>query len=73
MLPFLWRANRGYWLNPGDNPYLRWRVETYWGIPASEMTSSELRRFLWQHRRELLRFLRWARRMRALPRNARDR
>jgi hypothetical protein len=66
MLRFLWLANRGYWARPGDNPYLRWRIETYWGISASQMNAGEVRRFLWQHRRELWRFLRWAARMNAL-------
>ncbi len=34
MLRFLWRATRGYRLRPWRSPYLRWRIETYWGTPA---------------------------------------
>jgi hypothetical protein len=63
MLRFLLRANRGYWRCPAENPYLRWRIETYSGIPAESITASTFWRFLASHRRELMRFLAWARRM----------
>jgi len=64
MLRFLWRASRGYRLRPWASPLLRWRVETYWGTPAAEIQSVDFWRFVWQHRRELARFLAWAERMR---------
>lgn len=64
MLRFLWRATRGYRLRPWRSPYLRWRMETYWGTPADEIGFSDFCRFLWQHRRDLARFLVWAARMR---------
>jgi len=63
MVRFLWLASRGYRLQPWRSPYLRWRIETYWGIPAETMTAREFWRFTWSQRRELLRFLRWAERM----------
>jgi hypothetical protein len=63
MWAFLWRATRGHRLRPWGSPYLRWRIETYWGIPAERISPAECRRFVWEHRGELLRFLRWARRM----------
>ncbi|MCX6621708.1 MAG: hypothetical protein NTY38_11660 [Acidobacteria bacterium] len=63
MLRFLWRATRGYRLRPWASPYLRWRVETYWGIPANELDGAAMRRFAWEHRSDLLRFVRWAARM----------
>lgn len=63
MFRFLWRATRGYRLRPWRSPYLRWRIETYWGIPADRIGFAEFTRFAWTHRRELLHFLRWARRM----------
>lgn len=64
MVPFAWRATRGYRLCPWRSPLLRWRFETYWGIPASEIGPREFWSFVWQHRRDLARFLRWAERMR---------
>lgn len=63
MLRFLWRATRGYRLRPWRSPYLRWRIETYWGIPAERIGFREFARFAWTHRGELMRFLRWAGRM----------
>jgi hypothetical protein len=63
MIPFLWRASKGYRLRPWRSPYLRWRIETYWGLEADRISSREFWRFLWQHRSEVIRFLRWARRM----------
>jgi hypothetical protein len=66
MLRFLWLAARGFRLRPWRSPYLRWRIETYWGIPAEAIGAREFWRFLWVRRGELLRFLVWVRRMRRL-------
>jgi hypothetical protein len=63
VLTFLWRASKGYRLRPWASPYLRWRIETYWGIHADAITPREFRSFVWKQRRELLRFLRWAGKM----------
>lgn len=63
MIGFLWKASRGYRLRPWASPYLRWRMETYWGMHAETITFAEFWRFLWQHRGEMWRFLRWAGRM----------
>lgn len=60
MLRFLWRASRGYRLAPWRSPYLRWRIETYWGVDASSIGAREFWRFVREHRAELWRFLRWA-------------
>jgi len=63
MLRFLWLATRGHLLTPWNSPYLRWRIETYWGLHAEKLTPSDVRSFVWEHRGELWRFLRWAGRM----------
>jgi hypothetical protein len=65
MLRFLWNASRGYRLTPWASPYLRWRLETYWGLHAEEITAGKFWSFCWQHKGELWRFLRWAGRMEA--------
>lgn len=64
MTGFLWAATKGYRLRPWRSPYLRWRIETYWGWRAETIGFREFWAFLWQHRTEMLRFLRWAGRMR---------
>ncbi|MGH9665520.1 MAG: hypothetical protein ACRD9L_13935 [Bryobacteraceae bacterium] len=60
MLRFLWRAARGYRLCPWHSPYLRWRIETYSGLHAERITPREFWGFVWRHRADLRRFLRWA-------------
>lgn len=64
MLRFLWLSTRGYRLQPWTSPYLRWRIETYWGLHAAELGRRETIRFLWSRRSDLFRFLRWASAMR---------
>jgi hypothetical protein len=73
MLGFMWRATRGYRLRPWRSPYLRWRMETYWGIQAEQIRFVDFWRFAWRHRQELLRFLRWAERMSGAPTPSRSR
>jgi hypothetical protein len=60
MLPVVWRLTRGYRLRPWQSPYLRWRIETYWGMHADRITFREFFGFVWRQRRDLLRYLRWA-------------
>lgn len=56
---FLWNATRGWRLKPWRSPYLRWRIETYSGKWAEDLTLREICRFVWAERSELLRFLFW--------------
>jgi hypothetical protein len=63
MLRFWWRATRGHRLTPWRSPYLLWRMETFSGMPADEIGFSEFWRFVWEHRRDLMRYLAWVERM----------
>jgi hypothetical protein len=65
MLRFLWVAGSGYRLRPWRSPYLRWRIETYWGLHAEHIGPREFWAFLWRNRGELWQFLKWADRMSA--------
>ena len=60
MLVILWRLTKGYRLHPWDSPFLKWRIETWSGIEASAITPSVFFGFCWKHRRDLVRYLRWA-------------
>ena len=64
MLAFLWKSTRGHRLQPWNSPYLKWRIETYWGLHAEQIGKQMFLRFAWEHRGELWRFLRWAERTR---------
>ena len=59
-LRLLWRLSSGYRLRPWLSPYLRWRMETYWGLHAERIGFREFWTFLWRHRADTLRYLRWA-------------
>ncbi len=63
MVKFLWIATRGYRLQPWKSPYLRWRIETYSGIPADSITRSSFFDFIWGERRSMWQYLRWVARM----------
>ena len=59
MLLAVWRLARGYRLRPWRSPYLRWRIETYWGLHAEAIDFRTFWKFAWEHRKELRRYLRW--------------
>jgi len=60
----LWDLTRGYRLRPWKSPYLRWRIETYWGVHAGRISFGSFWKFVWRQRKELRRYVRWAGRMR---------
>ena len=60
---FIWNATRKHRLRPWRSEYLKWRIETYSGKKAEDLTPHDIRRFLWQEKGNLLRFLRWTGRM----------
>jgi len=60
VLRVLWQLTRGYRLRPWRSPYLRWRIETYWGIGADDIQFFQFWNFILAHWRELVRYLRWA-------------
>lgn len=62
MLRFLWLSSAGYRLRAWKSPYLRWRIETYSGMPAESIGFREFWRFVWAERKSLLRYLRWVNR-----------
>lgn len=61
MLRFLWFATRGYRMAPWRSPYLRWRLETYSGIPADSFTAATFFQFIIRERRSLWQYLLWVR------------
>lgn len=67
-----WVGTRGYRLRPWRSPWMRWRIETYSGIPAEHVTFGVFWHFLWKERRELWRFLEWGARMRKLEQYRRE-
>jgi hypothetical protein len=58
-LRFLWNATRGHRLQPWKSEYIKWRMETYSGMKADQITGGDMFRFVWREKSQLLRFLRW--------------
>jgi hypothetical protein len=56
---FLWNATRGQRLRPWRSEYLKRRMETYSGMKAEEITPSDMLRFVWTEKWNLLHFLKW--------------
>lgn len=59
-LRFFWNATRGSRLRPWRSEYLKWRIETYSGMKADDITPFDMLRFTWREKWNLLHFLRWA-------------
>ncbi len=59
-LRFFWEASKGYRLRPWLSPYIRWRMETFFGPPAAELDARTFFRLLWRERVQVAGFLRWA-------------
>jgi hypothetical protein len=62
-LRFVWNATSGHRLRPWRSEYIRWRIETYSGAQADELTARDVLRFVWREKGNLLRFLHWTGRM----------
>jgi hypothetical protein len=56
---YLWGITAGYRLRPWRSPYIRWRLETYFGKSGEARSGGEFVRLLWRERREMWRFLHW--------------
>lgn len=59
-LRYYWLTAKGYRLRPWNSPYLRWRMETFFGPEAAPRGATHFCRLLWRERRRLQDFLHWA-------------
>lgn len=57
---FLWNVTRGHRWRPWRSELLKWRIETYSGIPAEKLDRRAVMDFMWRERKGLRRFLAWA-------------
>jgi hypothetical protein len=58
-LRYYWITAKGYRLRPWQSPYLRWRMETFFGPQAEPLTARRFFTLLWQERRRMREFVRW--------------
>ncbi len=66
-----WFGCVGYRLTPWRSPYLRWRVETFTGKPASSLRLRDFYALFLAERHQLGSYLRWLGEIRELAREAR--
>ncbi len=59
-LRYYWVVSKGYRLRPWKSPYIRWRMETFFGEEAATPGPRAFFRLLWRERARLRSFLRWA-------------
>jgi hypothetical protein len=62
-LRFAWNATSGSRLRPWRSEYLKWRIDTYSGLKAEELTAPDVMAFVWREKWNLLRFLHWTDKM----------
>lgn len=58
-LRYYWIISRGYRLTPWRSPYIRWRMETFFGKEASELDARKFFKLMWRERARMERFLEW--------------
>ena len=49
-LRYYWIAAKGYRLRPWKSPYIRWRMETFFGEQAAALDARAFFRLLWRER-----------------------
>jgi hypothetical protein len=52
--------SKGYRLRPWESPYIRWRLETFFGPQAESATGLAFFSLLWRERERMRRFVKWA-------------
>jgi hypothetical protein len=58
-LRYYWITTKGYRLRPWASPYIRWRLETFFGGDMQALGRGEFFWLLWRERKQLSRFLVW--------------
>jgi hypothetical protein len=58
-LRYYWITAKGYRWRPWASPYIRWRLETFFGGDMQELGPAEFFRLIWSERKQLRRFLMW--------------
>jgi len=68
-LRLYWIGAAGYRLRPWRSPYLRWRLETFFGLQAGNPGALQFFRLLWRERARMGSYLDWVAQRRAEQRH----
>src|SRR5579864_5015746 len=69
-LRYYWIISKGHRLSPWKSPYIQWRVETFFGHQAADLTAGQFFRLMWRERARMERFLDWVADQRASLRSS---
>ena len=58
-LRYYWLISKGHRLTPWKSPYIRWRMETFFGHAADDLTARTFFSLMWRERTRMERFLDW--------------
>ena len=58
-LRYYWIISKGYRLRPWASPYIRWRMETFFGKEAGSLDARQFFGLMWRERARMERFLEW--------------
>ena len=58
-LRYYWITAKGYRLRPWASPYLRWRLETFFGGDMHALGPRKFFSLMWRERARFERFLEW--------------
>jgi hypothetical protein len=58
-LRYYWITSKGYRLRPWESPYIRWRLETFFGGDMHALGPRQFFALMWRERSRSGRFLAW--------------
>lgn len=58
-LRYYWITSKGYRFTPWNSPYIRWRMETFFGPAAAHLNARQFFAFLWRERARMEDFMEW--------------
>jgi hypothetical protein len=58
-LRYYWIISKGHRLRPWMSPYIQWRMETFFGHDAVDLTAGKFFSLMWTERARMERFLAW--------------
>ena len=56
---YYWITAKGHRLRPWASPYIRWRMETFYGADAAGLGAAKFLKILWRDRGRMRRFMMW--------------
>lgn len=58
-LRYYWIISKGHRLRPWTSPYIQWRMETFFGHEAADLTAGKFFSLMWRERARMEHFLDW--------------